>query len=323
MPYRRLPNTDSSRLKALKTALQRGENIPPKEKPFSQSSLLNISSVLPKFEMYIKHQKEAYLSQTERSPEYSYLYKKARNYVSHFIQVLNLAIIRGDLKKEARDFFGLDINVKRLPTFKSEQELIKWGDVILEGEQSRIGDGGNPMTNPTIGVVRVHYEKFVVAYRSQKTLQDNYVRATKQVAEYRPEVDRVILQLWNEIEASYEPNEEVLRRNICREFGLVYFFRRNEKIPVKENVSSDYREKRIVNKDIVKNIVADDVLVKEDTPNLKVDNGLSDTKVVMESKDVTSQEINTREDKEIKSEDSSTDQEQDDDESTNFQYSLF
>lgn len=251
MPYRRLPNTDNARLKALKTALKRGEDIPPKDKPYSQSSLQNLITVLPKFENLINLQKEAYSIQTSKSVGYNYLYKKARNYVSHFIQVLNLAVIRGDLKKEARTFFGLEEDAKKLPSIKTEQKLIKWGKIILEGEQERILSGGNPMTNPTIGVVKVHYDNFISAHHHQKNLQEQYIKATKQVADYRDEVDRIITQLWNEIEASFEPNSEVMKRNLCREYGLVYFFRRNEIIPEKENVSEEYRKNRVVNKDLL------------------------------------------------------------------------
>jgi len=322
MPYRRLPNTDSSRLKSLRTALKRGEDIPPKDKPFSQSSLQNINTVLPKFEILIKHQKEAYKSQTEKSPEYNYLYKKARNYVSHFIQVLNLAIIRGDLKKEARDFFNLDMDEKKLPTFKTEQDLIKWGDIILEGEQNRIGSGGNPMTNPTIGIVKVHYEKFVEAYRFQKTLQENYTRATKQVADYRPEIDRVILQLWNEIESSYESNNEVVKRNICREFGIVYFFRRNETIPVNENVSIEYRKKRVVNKDIVKNIVEENPR-KEEIPSTLIDE-VEEQKEEMSTSNIEILQEKQEKEKSISPEKKSKEvEEEKEDDTANFQYSLF
>ncbi|MBN2669650.1 MAG: hypothetical protein JXR60_10525 [Bacteroidales bacterium] len=248
MPYRRLPNTDASRIKALKLALQKGENLPPRDKPYSQSSLQNITKILPQYEALIRHQKEALKAQTSKSNEYSNLFKKARNYVSHFIQVMNLAIIRGDLRKEARSFFGFEEDVKKLPIFRNEQDVIKWGEIVLQGEPERIANGGNPMTNPTIGIVKVHYEKFIEAYRHQKTLQDNYIRYTKQVADFRPEVDKVILQLWNEIEASFEPNDEVMRRNKCREFGVVYFFRRNEEIPDNENVDDKYRVNRVMDK---------------------------------------------------------------------------
>ena len=253
MPYRRLPNTDSSRLNALKTALEKGRDLPPNQKPYSSSSLQSINSILPKFEMLLKLQKETYKHQIEKCPEYTKLYKKARNYVSHFIQVLNLAIIRGDLKQDARSFFG--INEKRLPAFKTEKDLLKWGEIVLEGEQERIGHGGNPLTNPTVGIVRVHYDKFKEANRYQKILQENTTRASKNVADIRKQVDSAILQLWNDIEAAFDKEDEISNRNLCRDYGIVYFFRRNETIPKEEKVSIEYRQKRIVNKDIVKTVV--------------------------------------------------------------------
>ena len=327
MPYRRLPNTDSARLKALNAALNKGENLSPRDKPYSQSSLNTMKKVLPNFDRLLKYQKESYKSQTEKSPEYNYLYKKAKNYVSHFIQVLNLAIIRGDLKKEAREFFSLDIDVKKLPQVKTEKGLLKWGDIVLKGEPERIGNGGNPMTNPTIGIVRVHFEKFTEAYRFQKNLQENYARATRQVSEFRPEVDKLILQLWNEIEASYEPNPEVIRRNICREYGLVYFFRRNEVIPHDEDVPDNYRRNRVVNKDIKEDYfseeldsdtsVVDSEIIMKEAVELEVsevvDNDLQEEKQLVVEK--TIKKSNPQKKTFIKKDD--------DDKSANFQYSLF
>ena len=327
MPYRRLPNTDSARLKALKLALDKGENLSPREKPYSQSSLNTMKRVLPQFEHLLQYQKEAYKAQTEKSPEYNYLYKKAKNYVSHFIQVLNLAIIRGDLKREARPFFNLEMDVKKLPQIKTEQGLLKWGEIVIKGEPERIGNGGNPLTNPTVGIVRVHFEKFVESYRFQKNLQENYARASKQVAEFRPEVDQVILQLWNEIEASFEPNSEVARRNICRDYGLVYFFRRNEIIPKGEKVSSSYRKNRVVNKDLRESLETEVLGNIVNNTDLNVDEP-----IVMEASTEpdfyadtgnVSEEEGTNENipKEEISKDDKTDDE--DTEGTNFQYSLF
>jgi len=231
-------------------AYKRGENLSPIDKPYSQSSLHNLTQVLPRFEALLKQQKESYRAQTEKSSEYIYMYKKARNYVSHFFQVLNLAIIRGDLKKEARSYFKLNPETQTIPAFRNESDLIRWGYIAVEGEPERILAGGNPMTNPTMAIVKVHFEKFQEAYRYQKNLQENSAKNTKLVSEYRNEVDRVILQLWNEIETSYADKEEVSRRNLCREFGLTYFFRRNEEIPENEKVSDNYRQNRVVNKDI-------------------------------------------------------------------------
>ncbi len=321
MPYRRLPNTDSARLKALKLAIESAQDLAPRDKPFSQSSLNSIIKTLPQFERLIQYQKEAYNAQIEKSPKYNYLFKKGRNYVSHFIQVLNLAIIRGDLKKEAREFFNLDKDVKKLPQIKTEQGLLKWGDIVAKGEPERIANGGNPMTNPTIGVVKVHYENFKEAYRFQKNLQDNYTRASKLVADYRPEVDKVILQLWNEIEASFEPNSEVQRRNLCRKFGVVYFFRRNEIIPENEAVSEKYRKNRVVNKDLR----LDNIDIQPDEPEITKDSIPEITVEEQDKKDILEDDVNLKEELAIENQSvqkvESTETEED--EETSFQYSLF
>ncbi len=250
MPYRRLPNTDTARLRAMKIAINKGASLTPENKPFSKSSNYNLTTIIPKFENAVKHQKEALKAQASKSGDYALKYKKARNYVSHFLQVMNLAIIRGDLKKNARKFYGLDENVKKIPLIKTEQDLVKWGDIVQEGETKRIMQGGNPMTNPTIGIVRVHYEKFIVAHRHQKQLQENYARFTAEVASLRKEVDEAIFNLWNEIEAFFSNLDDIEKRNICREFGLVYFFRRNEQIDERENVDDEYRKNRVINKAI-------------------------------------------------------------------------
>lgn len=328
MPYRRLPNTDSSRLKSLHIAMSKGENLSPREKPYSQSSLHSITKVLPQFEHLTKLQKEAYKIQTDKSKQYNYLYKKARNYVSHFIQVLNLAIIRGDLKPDARDFFHLDKDEKKLPIFKTEQDLITWGKLVVEGEPLRIGTGGNPMTNPTVGVVRVHYEKFIEAYRFQKKLQESYAKTTKDVAEYRPEVDRVILQLWNEIEASFDPNSEIVKRNLCREYGVVYFFRRNEIISDKEHVSDEYRKNRVLNKDLRE---AAEMALINDSKTSEDEAHTTEALQILDRIDVDDQysdDMDTDEESnnELPSTETDIDENQVDDnedEASNFQYSLF
>lgn len=322
MPYRRLPNTDSSRLKSLHIAMSKGENLSPREKPYSQSSLHSITKVLPQFEHLTKLQKEAYKIQTDKSKQYNYLYKKARNYVSHFIQVLNLAIIRGDLKPEARDFFHLDKDEKKLPIFKTEQDLITWGKLVVEGEPLRIGTGGNPMTNPTVGVVRVHYEKFLEAYRFQKKLQESYAKTTKDVAEYRPEVDRVILQLWNEIEASFDPNSEIVKRNLCREYGVVYFFRRNEIISDKEHVSDEYRKNRVLNKDLRE---AAEKALEGDSESLEEDEHTKEALEILDRIDVEDQYSDEEINNELPEVEKNRNEhpEDDEDEASNFQYSLF
>jgi hypothetical protein len=228
MPYRRLPNTDNARHKALLKASQKGKETPPFKLAFSQNAYQKVLSFLPGYEKTMMHQKAALTRQIERNKEYHALLKKSKLYISHFIQVINMAIQRGELSSAILSHYGLNGYSRKLPPLNTEDDIIKWGNKIIEGETERIRNGMSPVTNPTIAVVKVRYEKFMEAYKNQKNLQTANNRALKELAELRPEADAIILQVWNEVEESFKDLPDDLRREKASEYGLVYIFRKNE-----------------------------------------------------------------------------------------------
>jgi hypothetical protein len=228
MPYRRLPNTDNARHKALLKANQKGKDTPPFKLAFSQSTYQKIVSFLSSYEKAMLHQKTTLARQIERNKEYHILLKKARLYISHFIQVINMAIQRGELSTSILDNYRLNGYSKKLPSLNTEEEILKWGKNLIDGETERIRNGMSPITNPTIAVVKVRYEKFLEAYRNQKNLQISNNRALKELADLRPVADSIILQIWNEVEESFKDLPDELRREKASEYGLVYIFRKNE-----------------------------------------------------------------------------------------------
>ena len=228
MPYRRLPNTDSARLKSLKSAHEKGKDLPPFKLAFSPSSLRSIQSVLPGFEGAIYEHRNSLNLQSEKNKEYQKRLKKVRLYISHFIQVVNMAISRGDLVAETRGYFGLEEEDKKLPSLNSEEEIIKWGQLLIEGERQRRIKGMSPITNPTIAVLKVHFDKFMEYHNYQKSLKDRSQRAQDQLNAQRSHVDRVIQQIWNEVEKTFNDLPEEMRREKASEYGLVYVFRKNE-----------------------------------------------------------------------------------------------
>jgi len=228
MPYRRLPNTDNARHKALQEACQMGKETPPFKLAFSQSTYQKIVSFLPGFEKKIIHQKTALAKQIERNKEYHCFMKKAKLYISHFVQVVNMAIQRGELTPAILDYYQLKGNNKKLPPLNSEEDVIKWGKCIIDGETDRIKKGMSPITNPTMAVVKVRFEKFYEAYQNQKNLQQANGRALKELAEARPVADEIIVNIWNEVEESFKDLPDDLRRERATEYGLVYVYRKSE-----------------------------------------------------------------------------------------------
>ena len=228
MPYRRLPNTDNARHKALLKAYHKGKETPPFKLAFSQSTYQKVVSFLPGFEKKIILQKSALSNQTERNKDYHTLQKKAKLYISHFVQVVNMAIQRGEISSAILDYYKLNGYSKKLPPLNTEEEIIKWGEKLIDGETQRIRKGLSPITNPTIAVVKVRYEKFLEAYRNQKNLQLNNNRSLKELADLRPIADDIILQIWNEVEESFKDLPDDLRREKAMEYGLAYVYRKNE-----------------------------------------------------------------------------------------------
>ena len=89
MPYRRLPNTDAARIRALKAALKKGQYLEIDTIAYPFALKQKIEFFLPKFEVAITNSKLAKEKQFDNSQKFSEYTKKARLYISHFIQVLN------------------------------------------------------------------------------------------------------------------------------------------------------------------------------------------------------------------------------------------
>lgn len=228
MPYRRLPNTDVARIKALKIAYKKGKELPPFSLAFTQSTYAKIELFINSFEKAMINYKAAYGIQVEKSKDHVMLTRKAKLYLSHFIQVVNMAISRGELPEKTRTLYGMDIDEQKVPSLNTEKDMIEWGKKIIEGEAKRIMSGQQPITNPTIAVVKVRYENFVDSYNHQKILQQNTQRMLNELDALRTKADDIILSIWNEVEASFKDLPDDLKREKSTDYGLVYVYRKNE-----------------------------------------------------------------------------------------------
>ncbi len=229
MPYRRLPNTDNARRNALRTAIQFSQQVSPFNLAFSQQALLKAKNFLPLFDQTISRQKLAHKTQVTRGKEYLELNKRARLFISHFFQVMNLMIIRGELPEDTREFYGIDKQNKSVPLITSDADLLEWGKKLIDGDQERQRKSGRMITNPTAAIVRVHFEKFKSAYHYQKDLQIITNKALQKISEMRDQADSIILQIWNEVETHFAVLSEDEKRDKAAEYGLVYVYRPAEK----------------------------------------------------------------------------------------------
>jgi hypothetical protein len=228
MPYRRLPNTDTARIKAMKIALEKGKELPPHKLAFSSKTVVRLQKFLPLFENNIQLYRQSVSAQNIKSKDYNEVFRKARIYLTHFVKVMNMAIFRGELSAETRTYYGMTANESTVPSLNSENELVSWGKRIIEGEEFRIRKGGNPITNPTIAVVKVRYENFLQALYFHNNQAKKTYEFIEKNSSLRKEADEIILQIWNEVEKSHNELPEDLRKSRNEEYGLIYFYRKNE-----------------------------------------------------------------------------------------------
>lgn len=228
MPYRRLPNTDTARIKAMRIALEKGKELPPHKLAFSSKTIVRLEKFLPQFEHNIQQYRQSLASQNKKGKDYNEILRKARIYLTHFIRVMNMAIYRGDLPVETRAYFGLATNESTVPSLNTENEMLSWGRRIIEGEEFRIRKGGSPITNPTIAVVKVRFENFIEALNHHNSLAKKTFDHLEKNSSLRKEADDIILQIWNEVEKTHNTLPEEIKKIQSEHYGLIYFYRKNE-----------------------------------------------------------------------------------------------
>ena len=230
MSYRRLPNTDTARIKAMKTALDKGKELPPQKLAFQPKTVMKLERLLPRFESNIHLYRHSLLLQNKYNQTYCEVIRKARLYLTHFIRVMNMAILRGEFPPEIRTYYDIGKDDNLIPALNTENELVSWGRRIIEGEEFRVRKGGNPVTNPSIALVKVRFESFLEALTYHNILEKKTLDHIEKNVELRKETDELILQIWNEIENSHKmlPEEDRKLRN--EEYGIKYFLRKSEQV---------------------------------------------------------------------------------------------
>jgi hypothetical protein len=229
MPYRRLPTTDVARLKALHACTRMAEIESLDQLAFPAEHIHTLRNIINKLEGAKHQQNQARRHMIAFNREYQPKLVKTRLYLSHFIQVLNFAIIREEVPESARDFYGLADYGNRLPELRTETDILEWGKKIIDGETQRLKKGGIPIMTPNVARVKVWYDQFKDGYYNQLTSNKTTSRADQKMTEIRKEVDSLLATVWDGIERFYGSFPETERRALAEVYGIVYILRKNEK----------------------------------------------------------------------------------------------
>ncbi len=143
-------------------------------------------------------------------------------FIRHFIMVFNMGVERDVYTAEQRAFFYIDINSDALPPITTEEDIILWGNRIVDGDGRRVTAGGAAMANPTAAEVSTALTAFVNANNDQEVKTAAWKASLLVRTNLRTEADAVILKVWDESETFYNELPAPTKRDKCRPWGVVY-----------------------------------------------------------------------------------------------------
>ncbi len=229
MPYRRFPTTDSTRLHALQRAVEKASEADFTDQVISYRTLSEAQKFLMIFENQVTQYHSNFQSKVSANKQYRHVVGRARMYISHFIQVLNMSVMRGEIKKDVKTLYGLDPNKHVLPDLSTEEALLEWGKKIIQGEEERIRQGGFPIYNPNITKVKVYFDMFCEQQSYKEMHEKTTTRVYEDLGELRRRADEIIMDIWNTVEAHYKDLLPYARLMACKSYGLIYYYRTGEK----------------------------------------------------------------------------------------------
>ena len=228
MPYRRLPNTDKARLRALEIAIEKASNADFSEQVIPYKLLNEAQRFYALFKTKITQKYDNFETKVSANKQYRHEMQKARMYISHFIQVLNMSVIRGEIKKSQKELYGLDPDLHIVPELTTDQDILAWGERIINGENKRIAQGGYPIYNPNITKVRVYYDIFREHLETHQFHANTSSRLTENVDAMRAQADKIIIEIWNTVEDYYKNLLPYARMQHCKAYGLIFYYRTGE-----------------------------------------------------------------------------------------------
>ncbi len=238
MPYRRLPNTDQARIRALRMAVDSCVQGGVYTNTLKHNTYATAKNFLEKFAREVSMYKKCVSEQSSKrgNAKYEAAFKSARMYVVHFLQVFSMSVMRGEITRSKRAYYGLSPDDDSIPTITLETSVLEWGRKIVDGERKRQGEGGVPIYNPTMGRVSVACDLFREMYEKQQRLQQSTAEALQRVAAMRAQCDEIILTVWQEIETAFAMFEGEERLEKCAQYGIIYYTRPDRK---KKSVTAD------------------------------------------------------------------------------------
>lgn len=231
MPGRSLPNSDAQRTSAFDTAFNKWAATPAGQRAFSTDQYNALVAQRTPWKTTAGAASAALFAQTNATKAAEDAGQKLEQLISHFFQVFNLGVSRGDFNASARAFYNLDISNAVAPMAASQADRQTWSQNVIAGEAARQNAEGaayKPMALPAAADVAAAQVFYTAALGTASTAKDAFDLAQEAVQGLRPAADGCIKDLWDTIEFTYRHDDPPSLRRKAREWGVVYVTRPGE-----------------------------------------------------------------------------------------------
>lgn len=223
MPSRRIPRTVEEHKEAMRVAKAKADAAPPgADLPITPEIVAVLLSFYPGFVAAIGAAKLSLSKQTAATRTKTLSYRKVAMLISHYFQALNNAIARGEIPVEHRNLYGLGTNDSRVPATRSEAELSRWAENLINGDAMRIAQGGIAMAMPSAAQVQAAYTTYLADKTRQSALKEAYDRDQEALNALMVQARQLVKDIWNDVENTYRNDDDESRRRKAAEYGVVY-----------------------------------------------------------------------------------------------------
>ncbi len=236
MPFRHLPDSHAQRLIALQKAGEKwNATSDPAQRLITPEHFAAIDPAKPdnlhgRYRRDVGEAAAALAGQAALTTAHDTAHAGLAQLDSHFIQVFNLAVARGTFPRSDRAYYGLDINHSDLPPISTHDDAQLWAEKIVLGEAARLAatPGATPMAMPAAAEVDTARTAASSVKQTQSEAKDAFDKEQADVSNSQPEIDALILDLWDTIEFQLRKLDGPSRRRRAREWGVIYINRPGE-----------------------------------------------------------------------------------------------
>ena len=211
--------TDTGRCKILQSCY--------KELKHAEYSNLFTEDIICKLEDYTLNFEKIvsfYKSQKEEiekfNLEYENLFTKAKIYFIHYYKSLLMAIERGELPTSAAESYNLKYPFL-IPTPLNPEQLLYMSKVLFECDEKRIANGGRYLQNPTIGNVKIWFDKFLEIHQIKCNISNTKVAEVENIENIRLETDKFIEKILCDLKKHYSDLTINQQSEKLRELGFI------------------------------------------------------------------------------------------------------